>query len=240
MVSKTTNNTAFTLIELLIGVIIIGILVAIIVPVYVNRANEARYTAAQSDLDGLKTGQEHAAIDTGYFYRLYVLDDTRGGDGIAPDAVNAGVPADITDGIRDEHLRADAGTNPENIFISTVTGEVLLNGQAIYGRLANETLFNWNGPYINIVRKYKAGEGPPRVPAGLPLDPWGNPYLFFTKAGLVEEPRGEIVETVTIAGSTHNTKIFDRPTILTLGPDGIPGNGGTTTFAQGDDMYRQF
>lgn len=238
MFKKTTSNHAFTLIELLIAVIIIAILVAIIVPVYVNRANEARLTAAHADLDALKTGEEHAAIDTAYFYRLYVLDDTRGGDGVAPDDTD-----DVNDGIKDEHLRSDAGSPAENIFIQTSMNGNLLFGSctAIYARLTrSETEFNWNGPYLNVQRKYKPGEGAGRTPAGLPMDPWGNPYLLFTKSGLIKEPEGVIAETISLGGGTYDCKVFDRPTVLTTGPDGVPGSGTGTTFGQGDDLYRQF
>ena len=235
MFNKTTSKHAFTLIELLIAVIIISILVAIIVPVYVNRANEARLTAAHSDLDALKKAEEHAAIDTTYFYRLYVLDDTRGGDDVAPDSTN-----DVTDGIRDERLRSDA-SNQDLVFVSSKDGNILASGATIFDRMTrNETEFNWNGPYVNYQRKYRAGEGAGRTPVGLPLDPWGNPYVFLTKAGLIKEPEGIIAETITVGGNTHDAKVFDRPTVLSTGPDGVPGSGAGTTYGQGDDLYRQF
>jgi prepilin-type N-terminal cleavage/methylation domain-containing protein len=244
----TNNARGFTILELLISVIIISVLVAIIITVYSNRAAEARIAATQADLDALRTAQEHAAIDTGYFYRLYVLDNVVGGDGVAPNQAN-----DITDGVRDEQFRTDA-FNPTNLFIDTVSGQII-NNPSIYQRLiANETSFNWNGPYVNIARK--AGDTPPKIqfpsgpdkpPAGSPVDPYNNVYLFFTKEGLVKEPDGVIATTFTAAdGQTYNAVVFDRPTILSLGLNGLPGDGSGPTnlnggqFGQGDDMFRQF
>jgi len=239
----TQGNRAqagFTIIELIISVIIIGILVAIIIPVYVTRADEARLSAAQQDLEALQTGQQHAAIDTGYFYRLYVLDDTTGGDGVA----SSNLTGDRVDGIRDEALRTDV-TNPKLIFIDTKLGTLIATGASIYDRMVrNETAFNWNGPYINIARKAGLKYPVANVPAGTPLDPWGNPYLFFTKEGLVDD-RNSIIATSYTGndGNTYTTDRFDRPTILSLGPNGVPGNGagsGEPNFGQGDDIFRQF
>lgn len=236
----------FTILELLIAIVIIGILVAIIVPVYVSRANQARITACQTDLDGLKSAEEHAAIDTSYFYRLYTLIDGKKGDGIPPS-----LPNDSIVGVRDELSRTDA-TNPTNMFIDTNMtppdgGQLYTGAQAtlIYDRLArDETAFNWNGPYVNYSRKYTYADfnnPTPKGPVGLPLDPWGNPYMLFTSKGYVQEPEGVIVPNVTIGTNTYSCTGFDRATVLSLGPDGMPGDGKpTSTFGQGDDMFRQF
>jgi prepilin-type N-terminal cleavage/methylation domain-containing protein len=230
----------FTIIELLIAVIIIGILVAIIIPVYISRADDARLSAAQQDLDALQNAQQHAGIDTGYFYRLYVLDDVRGGDNVAPD----NLANERVDGIRDEQLRGDA-SNPKQIFIDTKSGLFLSSGNTLYDRLVlNETAFNWNGPYINVTRKTGLKNPIPNVPASVPLDPWGAPYLFFTIEGIVREREGDVATSYTGAdGNSYNAVRFDRPTVLSLGPNGLPGNGSGSTepvFGQGDDLYRQF
>ncbi|MCX7626357.1 MAG: type II secretion system protein GspG [Candidatus Sumerlaeaceae bacterium] len=238
--SHKTSQSGFTIIELIISVIIIGILVAIIIPVYVTRADEARLSAALQDLEALQTAQQHAAIDTGYFYRLYVLDDVAGGDNVPA----SNLTADRVDGIRDEALRSDV-SNPKLLFIDVKSGTFLLGGNAIFDRMAqNETAFNWNGPYVSVPRKVGLKNPVANVPAGTPLDPWGNPYLFFTKEGLVNDRDGVIATVyVGLDGNSYNAVRFDRPTVLSLGPNGVPGNGAGSSephFGQGDDLYRQF
>ncbi len=241
---RRAQDGGFTILELLISVIIISILVAIIIPVLTSRASDARIAATRSDLDAIKTAQEHAGIDTGYFYRLYVLDDVRGGDGISPKATN-----DVVDGILDEELRG--GTEWPQIFVDVQSGMLLAPTAATnkFDTLKqSETNFNWNGPYVNYAKKVPPNEpvAAPGRTAGVPVDPYGNPYLFFTKEGLVLEPDGQIVTTIAIGGQTYNAQIFDRPTILSMGADGSPGTGANPAdqengqFGQGDDMFRQF
>jgi prepilin-type N-terminal cleavage/methylation domain-containing protein len=251
--NTATRRRGFTILELLIAVIIIGILVAIIIPIYVSRANEARFSAAQADLDSLQSAEQHAAIDTGYFYRLYTLNDMKGGEAIP----SSNLTGDRIDGIRDEQYRTDVGT-PKRIFIDTVDGTILANDYKYDTLAQNETSFNWNGPYLNFSRKTGLkiqitipGAGG-IYPADLPVDPWNNVYMLFmgpapwatTGGGLMDDRSGTIVTSYTgNDGGSYNTQIFDRPTVLSLGPNGIPGNGATSTepnFGQGDDMMRQF
>ncbi len=234
------RGAGFTIVELLIAVIIIGILVAIIIPIYVNRAESARESACLQDLDSLQTAEQHAGIDTGYFYRLFMLDDVKGGDGIAP----SNLTLDVTDGVRDEILRTDAGNLP-NFFLDLENGLILTNGSAIFTRMnTSETTFNWNGPYLNVSRKTGLKFNLAGYPAGLPVDPWGNPYLLFTKEGMVDERvgngNGTVTTTYSDATGSYSTRVFDRPTVLSLGPNGIPGDGPGTNFGQGDDKFRQF
>jgi prepilin-type N-terminal cleavage/methylation domain-containing protein len=62
-----THNRGFTLIELLIVIVIIGILVAIVVPKFGNGKERAMVTAMRSDLHNLVTAQE-AYFTNGMLY----------------------------------------------------------------------------------------------------------------------------------------------------------------------------
>ncbi|MCX7001537.1 MAG: prepilin-type N-terminal cleavage/methylation domain-containing protein [Candidatus Sumerlaeota bacterium] len=236
----------FSIIELLIAIIIIGILVAIIIPRLATRSEQARIRAAESDLEEIRKAEEHAGIDTGYYYRLYVLDDNRGGDGYG-----WGDSRDVNDGILDEagglfnpaYGNNQTKQNIQYIFINVNDGQLCATANVIYNKLLdNETAFGWNGRYITWHKDFNKND--------IPDDPWNHDYLFFTPAGLVLEPDGVVIPTCSvdatngniIAGGTYNCIRFDRFVVLSLGPNGLPGDGGTdiNAFGTGDDIIQKW
>ncbi len=224
------RSSGFSIIELLVAIIIIGLLIAVIVPILSMRSKEAQHAAAMSDMQHIQDAQERAGVDTGFFYRLYVLDDNWAGDGYG-----LGDPLDVQDGLLDEGNNR-IYQNPKWIFVDVKTGEFFSNADTFYDnniRAANETAFNWHGRYITWQRDMNRND--------IGDDPWGNDYLFFTKAGVVLEPDGDI-RNVYIGkdGLSYDAKVFDRPTILSLGPNGLPGSGSGTDFGDDDDLKRQF
>ena len=226
----------FSIIELLIAIIIIGILVAIIIPRLATRSELARVRAAESDLEEIRKAEERAGIDTGYYYRLYVLDDNIGGDGLG-----SGQTDDILDGVRDESLNTIAD-NPTRMFINVSSGELLeaSSSSIIFNRFSqNETAFGWNGRYIT----WQTDEDENDIPD----DPWGRDYLLFTSEGLVLEPDGIIIDSCginangqLISGPTYNCLLFDRFTLVSRGPDGLPGSQPDYEFGTGDDVIQKW
>jgi general secretion pathway protein G len=63
--SGRIHPQAFTLVELLLVITIIGILAAIVVPRMVGRTDQARITAAQADIASMKTALDAFEVDTG-------------------------------------------------------------------------------------------------------------------------------------------------------------------------------
>lgn len=238
----------FSIMEVLVAVMIIGILAVILVPTLTSRAREARVAACESELRELAEAQKTAAIQTGYFLRLYALDDLPGSAVIPPGA--AGV-----DRIVDEGFNTWV-SNPTQMFIDPSANALLT--QAIsntqFLKILQESQYGWKGPFCNFKRDEKPNESWPTpgmgaggwtLPThihGIPNDPWGNDYLLFVRQGLIPEPNGyPVVLVVPVDAIDYSTVVFDRPTILSLGPNGKPGNGtADSKFGEGDDIYRSF
>src|SRR5262245_46220132 len=65
--SRITRQQGFTLIELLLVLVILGILAAIVVPKFAGRTEQARQTAAQSQIATFGTALDAFEVDNGYY-----------------------------------------------------------------------------------------------------------------------------------------------------------------------------
>src|SRR3954470_1463507 len=61
------RNRGFTLIELLLVLVILAVLAALVVPKFTNRSQQARETAAKTDISSMQTSLNAFEIDTGRF-----------------------------------------------------------------------------------------------------------------------------------------------------------------------------
>ena len=61
------KQRAFTLIELLLVLVILGVLAAIVVPKFSGRTEQARLTAAQSQIASFGTALDAFEVDNGYY-----------------------------------------------------------------------------------------------------------------------------------------------------------------------------
>jgi general secretion pathway protein G len=104
---KINSRSAFTLVEMLLVVTIIGILAALVIPRIAGTSDKARITAAQADIrGGIKSALDRYDVETGHY--------------------------------------------PKSL-------------QDLIQQPGNEK--KWSGPYFD----------PPKVP----VDPWGNPYIYY-------------------------------------------------------------
>lgn len=64
---RTLNHKGFTMIELMVVIVILGILAAIIAPKLVGRTDEARITKARVDITNLETALKLYKLDNGVY-----------------------------------------------------------------------------------------------------------------------------------------------------------------------------
>ncbi len=213
----------FTIIEMLVVVVILTVLALIAIPIIASRVETARISKARREAQALGEAQMRVESDLGYYVRLFMLNDTAGGDGTGFNRAN---PAnDTVDGILDylpptalipsyypsfDRLFIYANVervNPLNPFrngaLTTPTETA-----SIMARIANqEDSLTWNGPYINWQVDedfYDAGivspPGGEPGPDGVPTDPWGNNYLLFTPLGVIPDVDPDFSAAITVAG----------------------------------------
>ena len=63
----TRHSSAFTLVEMLLVITIIGILAALVVPKMMGRSEQARQAAARADISSIKTALDAFVVDNGYY-----------------------------------------------------------------------------------------------------------------------------------------------------------------------------
>lgn len=61
---STSSQRGFTLIEIMVVVVIIGVLGAIVVPQFMSRPDQAKVTAARTDIQAISTALEMYRLDT--------------------------------------------------------------------------------------------------------------------------------------------------------------------------------
>ncbi len=238
---RKKRHSGFSILEILIAVVIIGILAVILVPALSNRAEKARFAVAAAELQAIGDAQERIGIELGYYVRLYALNDLPGGNNQPID----GLPP--FDGIADEFLNTSFYNTPRVLFINQNTHDFLsaTRSDDIYTQLASGAM-SWNGPYYNIHRdetpaQHSISNNPAVLShlSGIPNDPWGNDYMFFLRPGRVLEPDGNIEDRGDILGpngviNVNFESLYDRPTILSLGPNRVYDSGA------GDDISFSF
>ena len=107
----------FTLVELLLVLVILGILAALALPKFTGRTEQARITAAQTQIAAFGTALDAFEVDTGAY--------PRGGDGLNQLLAQ---PADVT-GWRGPYLKTEIPLDPwGRAYIYEMPGRVNPSG----------------------------------------------------------------------------------------------------------------
>ena len=118
--SRRRRGAGFTLIELLLVLVILGILAALVVPKFSGRTEQARTTAAITQISTFGTALDAFEVDTGSY--------PRGQDGLQQLLV---APADVT-GWRGPYLKSDIPLDPwGHPYVYEYPGRVNANGYDI-------------------------------------------------------------------------------------------------------------
>jgi len=65
--SPTRVSAGFTLVELLLVLVILGLLAAVVIPKFAGRTEQAKNTAAQTQLSSFETALDAFEVDNGYY-----------------------------------------------------------------------------------------------------------------------------------------------------------------------------
>lgn len=232
--TPATAQRGVTLTELLVVLVIIGILATIAVPVYINHAERARVATAEQEVKEIAMSEDACGAIHGLYVPLFVLDDVPGQAG----NLSVSSTADAI-GSEPSTVRAIDFNQPLPL-LRTASNALDMSLSATDVRVRN-MLKDWAGPFLNPQRVY---DTTPNLrfdqnKDDFPLDPWGNPYRFYTPVGIVGTTSisGSYDENDFSGISSTSSNRFDRYAIVSWGPDGQEDTLGSNT---GDDIIYTF
>lgn len=142
MGGRCRRNGGFTLIDLLITVVIVGILAAIALPAYQNQVRKANRSAAQQFMSDVATKEQQILMDS----RQYVAVTATSYFGDLPSDANPGVgiaaPSTTSSKYTFAVTVSNTATPPTFTITATATGSQAVDGNLTLDQSGNKT-GNW-------------------------------------------------------------------------------------------------
>lgn len=231
------KTRGFTLTELLVVMVIIGLLSTIIVPVYVSRMEDARVRIARAECREIAQAEEQCAIIHGYYLPFQLLDDL-------PDPPKGTSPQSADEIGQypwpDQTYIINPLVNPRD---QIPTGKQRTLGDANTYTRIKAMLEHWEGPFLTPHRVYDIPTGlDPKDPnyeapanrseaqLDFPLDPWGAPYRFYSPLGVIgtnalDEPSSTYGYGYSFSDgrlTTRDDRHLPRYAVVSYGRDNLP------------------
>lgn len=249
------NKRGFTLTELLVVMVIIGLLATIIIPVYIARMEDAKVRLARAECRELAQAEEQCAIIHGFYVPLQVLDDS------PMDPRNAGQEGDIIDNENGAIFAINPLIRPD---VQRNNGQpTFAQGLSGSNNRVRNMIEHWQGPFLTFQRVYDVPGGTTDPKPGdplwntsqqsrfdFPLDPWSEPYRFYSPLGVIGTSS---LNTSPGSGGYNTIQYFDgllttngnrrlpRYAVVSFGRDSLPDvDAGGNLSTNNDDVVYQF
>lgn len=258
--NKTQRERGVTLTELLVVLAIIGLLATIAVPTYLSKMELARVNTARQEVKTIAEAETACAIRHGFYVPLQMLDDI-----VIPVEDRAGFPGGerfddlfntrreinplyLIDPFADLEFQEQSATNQYTLQDSDGTNAV---------KRVRDLFLYWDGPFIQYKRVWTGSLYKPDNPQVLddseraldwPLDPWGNPYLFYSPLGIIGSQAALDDPDVPYSPDDLDNESFgdgrltqegeyefDRFAIVSYGPNGVVSDGDSADAIENDE-----